>query len=284
MRKLLAATILSLGVVLAASDGRAGFLRDIEEGFDEAFFGAFKTNRKPVEIEKAREAVKKEDFSEAMRLYETQIQSNDREALYETGKMYEENLGSQARALDEYDRMEQAAKRYAAASQLGHVDATYRYGRLLARGVGVQQDYILAAEMYRRAALWDHGLAQYEYGSMLGSGVGVPQDEYAALTWYTIAAQRNDVSPAEPAAEALCNRLRQQMDLALERRMMQEKPGTRFRAHYMKTAPVDGYEVMPARIWQAMERAVDFTPEGPTAHRKKPGLPTWRCFSGKPES
>ena len=319
MHKLAAATALALGLALtAAGDARAGFLKDIEDGFDEAFFGAFKSERVTREKDGAREAKKKEDYTEAMRLYETQIELNDREALYETARMFEENKGAQAQQMNDYRRFQQAALRYHRAADQGHADAAYRYARMLAAGKGVERDYVAAAQYFLKAAVRDHGPAQYEYGSLRAAGVGAKRDEFAALTWYLIAAQRNDVSPAEPAAEALCVRLRDKMELewrlVLADKEAQELAGAEAalkaaatdadrariggdvarikedardiqeRRRYTQRAPVDGYAVMPVAINTAMQRAVDFTPEGPGAKKGKPGLPTWRCFSGKTEA
>jgi TPR repeat protein len=318
MHRLAAATVLGLGLALTAADARAGFLKDIEDGFNEAFFGAFKSERVTREKEGAREAKKKEDYTEAMRLYETQIEFNDREALYETARMFEESKGAQAQQMNDHRRYQQAALRYHRAADLGHADAAYRYARLLAAGKGVDRDYITAAQYFLKAAVRDHGPAQYEYASLRAAGVGAKQDEFAALTWYLIAAQRNDVSPAEPAAEALCLRLRGKMELewrlALAEKAAQDLAAAeaalkaaatdaerarigadiakvkedardiRERRRYTQGAPVDGYAIMPVAINTAMQRAVDFTPEGPKAKKGKPGLPTWRCFSGKPEA
>lgn len=319
MRKLATATILGLALAAAPSmDGRAGFLKDIEDGFDEAFFGAFKSHRAPKEVEDAREAKKKEDYTEAMRLYETHVQYDDRESLFETARMYEENKGQQAQQMNEFRRMQQAAMRYRRASELGHVESTYRYGRILARGMGVDRDYVTAAEYFRKAAIWDHGKAQYEYASMRMAGLGATQDEYAALTWFLIASQRNDVSPAEQAAESLCVRLREKMEidwhLSLVQKMetdlakaeaemkmaatdadrlriadtiakiREDARDIRQRKYFTQIAPVDGYAVMPTGIQTAMQRAVDFTPEGSKGKKGKPGMPTWRCFSGQAQS
>ncbi len=319
MRKLAAATILGLALASAAAmDGRAGFLKDIEDGFDEAFFGAFKSNRVTREKDGARAAKKKEDYTEAMRLYETQVSLDDREALYETARMFEENKGVQAQKLNEFRRMQQAALRYRRAAELGHVDATYRYARLLARGVGVDLDYVTAAQYFQKAAISDHGPAQYEYASMRLTGTGTTQDEYAALTWFLIAAERNDVSPADQAAESLCVRLREKMEIEwrlaqiqkVEQDLAKAEADLRIAAtdadrarlhdaiakiredardiqqrHYFtQRTPVDGYAIMPVSIQTAMQRAVDFTPDGPKGKKGKPGMPTWRCFSGKTES
>lgn len=321
MHKLAAATFLGLGLAVGSApvtEGQAGFLKDVEDGFNEGFIGAFKNQPVSREVDGARKAKKKEDYTEAMRLYDTQVQYDDREALYETARMFEENKGVQAQQLNEFRRLQQAALRYKRASELGHVDAGYRYARLLARGMGVDRDYVAAAQYFQWAAIRDHGPAQYEFGSMRASGTGTTRDEYAGLTWLLIAAQRNDVSPAEPAAEALCMRLREKMELEwhlslvekTERdlakaemdlkaaatdadrlrinaeiaKIREDARDIRQRRHYTQRVPVDGYAVMPAGIGTAMQRAVDFTPEGPGATKGKPGMPTWRCFSGKAES
>ena len=236
------------------------------------------------DLENGIALIGREHYTDAFKLLDPLARLEDREALYQTGKLYEENKGQQAQALDEHDRLAEAASRYGPAARMFHADAAYRLGRLHLRGMGVKRDPIAAARLLRQAALADHGRAQFEFASLLAAGIGVARDEYAALTWYLIAAGRNDVSPAEPAAEAMCDRLREKLDLALEYRLRLERPEQRFKPIYTKPAHVDQYELMPRRIRAAMDRAVDFAPEGPAAERGKPDMPTSRCFSGAPES
>lgn len=274
------ATGLAAGLVLTPSgDSRAGAWEDFKKAWDDARM------HKPVppQIEQGLELIDREHYTDAMTVLEPMARLEDREALYQTAKMYELNQGLQAQALDEYDRMVEAALRYQAASRMGHADAAYRLGTLFARGVGVAYDPIAAARLYRQAAVKDHGKAQFEFATMLASGTGVTRDEYAALTWYLIAAERNDIAAAEQAAEALCVRLRRKLDLALELRQRVERPSERFRTRYLKPAPVDQYDILPARIKAAMDRAIDFQPEeGGRVYQVS--MPTWRCFSGTPES
>jgi len=284
MRTLAALTILAtgaaLGLALATSgDSVAGALQDFKKTWDDARMD----KPKAPQIEQGLELIKREHYTDAMAVLEPMARLEDREALYQTGRMFEHNQGQQAQALDEYDRLVEAALRYQAASRMGHADASYRLGRLFARGTGVAYDPIAAARLYRQAAVKDHGKAQFEFASMLAGGVGVTRDEYAALTWYLIAAERNDIAAAEQAAEALCGRLRRKLDLAMELRHRVERPNERFRTLYLKPAPVDQFELLPARIKAAMDRAIEFQPE--EGGRVYPvSMPTWRCFSGSPES
>jgi len=232
----------------------------------------------------ARALIEREHFTDAMTLLEPLARLQEREALYRVGWLYEENKGATPRSLDEHDRLAAAGRYYAGAALLGHADAAFRLGRLHLRGVGLARDPIAAAHWLRQAALHDHGKAQYEFGSLLAGGIGVRQDEYAALTWYLIAAERNDVPPAEMAAQSMCERLRRKLDLALEYRLGRERPGQRFKVYYAQRAGNDRYEILPGAIRTAMDRAVDFTPEGAAADKAKPSMPDWNCFSGRPES
>lgn len=236
------------------------------------------------DLENGIELIQREHYTDAHALLDPLAALEDREALYRTGRLYEENKGLPAQALDEHDRLAEAGRRYALAARQGHVDAAYRLGQMHLRGVGVARDPVLAARLLRQAADGDHGKAQYEYGSLLAAGIGVRQDEFAALAWYLIAAERNDVTPAEMAAQAMCDRLRRKMDLAIEAQLRLERPDQRFRPYYTKRAHIDRYEILPEGIRLAMARAVDFTPEGPGARKGRPSLPDNRCFTGEPES
>lgn len=241
------------------------------------------------DLDQGKALIEREHYTDAMRLLDPLAALDEREALYRTARLYEENQGQQAQALDPPDRLAEAARRYSRAAQLGHIDATYRLGRMTLDGTGVPRDPGGGAALMRHAALHDHGKAQYEYASLLAAGIGLARDEYAALTWYLIAAERNDVSPAELAATAQCDRLRRRLDLALEHRLRLERPGQRFKPYYAKRAQrggteTDRYEIMPYGIRIAIERAADFTPEGPAAEKGRPDMPADGCFSGLPES
>lgn len=266
-RTKIVATALALGMI-AALPAYAATLSDREQGLA---------------------LIEREHYTDAFRHLDPLTALDDVVALYRTALLFEENKGQQAQALDEPDRLAEAARRYSRAAELGHVDAAYRLGRLLLRGVGMARDPVAGAALVRHAALYDHGKAQHEFASLLAAGIGVARDEYAALTWYLIAAERNDVSPAELAATAMCDRLRRRLDLALEHRLRLEQPGQRFRPHYAKRVQrggteTDRYEILPHGIRTALDRAAGFTPEGPAANKGKPDMPKDGCFSGLPES
>ncbi|OAI51972.1 hypothetical protein AYO46_01210 [Betaproteobacteria bacterium SCGC AG-212-J23] len=70
----------------------------------------------------------------------------------------------------------------------GNPEAQYRYGMLLADGLGVRPNDALAASWLRRAADQDHAEAQYQLGLMYASGRGVPEDRREAARLVTKAA------------------------------------------------------------------------------------------------
>jgi len=261
------ATVLALAAI-AALPAVAATLRDREQGLA---------------------LIEREHYTDAFRHLDPLTALDDVEALYRTARLYEENKGQPAQALDEHDRLAEAARRYGRAAELGHVDAAYRLGRLMLRGVGLPRDPVGGAGWIYRAAVHDHGKAQHEFASLLAAGTGVARDEYAALTWYLIAAERNDVSPAELAATAMCDRLRRRLDLALEHRLRLEQPAQRFKPFYAKRvqrggSETDRYEILPHGIRTALDSAAGFTPEGPAAEKARPDMPRDGCFSGLPES
>lgn len=241
------------------------------------------------DLEQGRALIEREHHTDAHRLLDPLAALDDVEALYRTARLYEENKGQQAQALDEHDRLAEAARRYHRAAERGHVDAAYRLASILLRGVGVARDPVGGAGWMYFAAARDHGKAQYEYATLLASGIGIARDEHAALSWYLIAAERNDVSPAELAATAQCERLRQRLDLALEHRLRLEQPAQRFKPRYLKrvqrgATETERYEILPLGVRTALDQAAGFVPEGPAAEKGKPSMPRDGCFSGLPES
>mgnify|MGYP000889881352 CR=1 FL=1 len=261
------ATVLALGAI-AAAPALAATLADRAQGLS---------------------LIEREHYTDAFRHLEPLTALDDVEALYRTARLFEENQGQQAQALDEHDRLAEAARRFHRAAELGHADAAYRLARLLLRGVGVARDPAAGAGWMYHAAMRDHGKAQYEYGSLLAAGTGIARDEYAALTWYLLAAERNDVSPAEQAATAQCERLRRRLDLALEHRQRLEQPGQRFKPRYQKrivrgATETEQYEILPLGIRMALDQAAGYVPEGPAAAKGNPNMPRDGCFSGLPES
>lgn len=241
------------------------------------------------DLEDGRALIGREHYTDGHRLLDPLAAMDDVEALYRTARLYEENKGQQAQALDAHDRLAEAARRYRRAAELGHVDAAYRLALFLLSGTGQARDTTAGAGWMYFAAMHDHGKAQYEYGTLLASGIGIARDEQAALVWYLLAAERNDVSPAEQAATAQCERLRRQFDLALEHRQRLEQPAQRFKPRYLKrvvrgATETERYEILPLGIRTALDHAAGFTPDGPAARKGKPTMPTDGCFSGLPES
>ncbi len=71
----------------------------------------------------------------------------------------------------------------------GDLEATYRIGRLYARGRGVAQDDTVAVEWFRKAARQGYAPAQNDLGTMYEQGRGVERDDVQAVRWFRAAAE-----------------------------------------------------------------------------------------------
>ncbi len=88
--------------------------------------------------------------------------------------------------------MEEAAKWYRKAADLGDAYARYKLGWMYANGQGVPKDDAEAVKWCRRAAEQGHAAAQCYLGWMYADGRGVPKDQVKAVEWYTKAAEQGN--------------------------------------------------------------------------------------------
>lgn len=72
----------------------------------------------------------------------------------------------------------------------GDPDALVALASLHVEGVGMRQDYILAAKLFRRAADQGHMVAQLNLGDYYAQGRGVPRNLVSAWVWLSLAARQ----------------------------------------------------------------------------------------------
>ena len=97
-------------------------------------------------------------------------------------------------ANDAYNRQDYATayRIWKADAEQGDVIAQYNYGRLFAKGQGVEQNDKQAVYWFRKAAARDHVYAQVYLGWMYRNGRGVEQDFNEAVRLYTKTADLGD--------------------------------------------------------------------------------------------
>jgi uncharacterized protein len=81
-----------------------------------------------------------------------------------------------------------AARLLGPAAQLGNAKAQAMLGFMFEHGLGVPQDYGVAAVWYKQAAEQNYASAQYSLGLLYDKGFGVPQNEVLAHKWLNLAA------------------------------------------------------------------------------------------------
>ena len=76
------------------------------------------------------------------------------------------------------------------AADQGHVGAQCDLGVMYQRGIGVLQDYKMAAILYQQPAEQGYASAQYNLGLMSLFGQGMPADDKSAKAWFQKAADQ----------------------------------------------------------------------------------------------
>jgi TPR repeat protein len=101
----------------------------------------------------------------------------------------------------------EAAYWYGLAAKQGHASAYTQLGLIIFRGLaGNSSDPTGAAALWLRGALLGDGTAALNLGKAYEKGIGVPIDLAAALSWYEMAASRD-----EPRAAAALQQLKQRL-------------------------------------------------------------------------
>lgn len=81
-----------------------------------------------------------------------------------------------------------------AKAESGDADAQFKLGKLYAKGLGVKEDYKLAAKWYQSASDQRHAGALVALGELYEAGQGVPHDDAEAAKCYRRAADQGDAS------------------------------------------------------------------------------------------
>ncbi|WP_426991593.1 tetratricopeptide repeat protein [Methylomonas sp. CM2] len=129
------------------------------------------------DFDKAAEALSRNDFDTALRLWRPLAEKGEKRAQSKLGTMYSKGLG-----VDQ--DFKEAIKWYRLAVDQGYADAQYNLGYLYLKGKGVSQDYKEAVELFLAAANQNHQAAQYNIGRLLLEA----QREEEAEKWFRLAA------------------------------------------------------------------------------------------------
>jgi len=118
-----------------------------------------------------------QDYSKAKQLYEKAIELENSNAMNNLGYMYFIGKGVQK----DYNKAKQL---YEKAIELGNSNAMNNLGYMYEHGPGVQQDYNKAKQLFEKAIELGNSMAMYNLGCMYRNGRGVQQDYNKALRLY----------------------------------------------------------------------------------------------------
>ncbi|WP_421524926.1 tetratricopeptide repeat protein [Pseudomonas yamanorum] len=122
--------------------------------------------------------------------------------------------------------LEDSARHYRKAADLGLDWGLYNYGQLLTRGRGVERDLVAAYELFRQAAAKGHAKSMNLLGRFHHEGVVVPKDVQLARRWYHRSAEAGDFrGQYNHAAELARDGDEVQACLWLERALATATPG-----------------------------------------------------------
>ena len=124
-----------------------------------------------------------QNYEQAVALYWQSTETNLRngEPYFRLGACYENGRGVTK-------DITKAVKLYKLASECDSYQASTRLGDFYYEGLGVEQDYDIAAEYYYKAVRYD-GKGTYMYGYLCENGLSRKKDMDAAAYYYTVAAK-----------------------------------------------------------------------------------------------
>jgi hypothetical protein len=126
---------------------------------------------------KGDEAVKRKDYTEAMRRYRKAADQGNVYAQTSIGVLYEKGSG----VTQDYA---EAMRWYRKAADQGYAQALTNIGTLYRQGSGVTQDYAEAMRWYRKGADRGNSSSLLNIGFLYEKGWGVTQDHVEAMRWY----------------------------------------------------------------------------------------------------
>ena len=145
-----------------------------------------------VDFEQGIDAVHKQDYMEAYKIFHELAEQGDPDSQYNLAILLREGKGIM-------QNEKEAANWFRRAAEQGLADAQYDLGNLYEFGVGVEQSYENAALWYKKSAEQGNPMAQTNLGVLYANGQGVKRDIVLAYVWSNLAA-------AQGVMEALENR------------------------------------------------------------------------------
>ncbi len=141
------------------------------------------------DLAEANAAYEQKDYQTALKGYLSAAGSNNSQAQYQLGYMYQLGQG----VAQDYTA---AVRWYTLAAGQGLKEAQLQLGYLAQNGLGTQKNYDTALHWYRLAATQGSAPAQNQLGYLYQMGYGVKVNYAEALKWYKSAAEQGSV-PAE---------------------------------------------------------------------------------------
>lgn len=92
----------------------------------------------------------------------------------------------------QYGEWTEAVKWYRAAAEQGYAPAQHEMGVLSSMGCGMERNPSEAAKWYRKAAEQGYSMAQFELAHCYGCGFGVPKDMQESFKWCKLAAEQGN--------------------------------------------------------------------------------------------
>lgn len=133
-----------------------------------------------------------QDFEKARELFLAEAEDDNPLALYDLGRMSADGLGGAVDADEAYRWYEKALMVFHSAEEEKPWKYTeYRIGKMVAAGLGTEQDYLQAADWLTLSANKKYKYAQYSLGGLYYHGKGVEQDHETAFALYTRSADQS---------------------------------------------------------------------------------------------
>ena len=169
---------------------------------------------------------------------------------------YEAGLGA-------YERGDYATalREWRPLAELGLAAAQFNLGLLYANGQSVPHDDVQARQWYEKAANQGDALAQFNLGVLYGNGKGVPEDYQLALYWFRLSANQGNAM-AQTKLGLMYERgngVPQDVVLAHKWYILGAASGDKLGAEHRDAL---AKQMTPAQIFQAQQRAREWTPKG----------------------
>ncbi|OFX14677.1 MAG: hypothetical protein A2516_00945 [Alphaproteobacteria bacterium RIFOXYD12_FULL_60_8] len=144
------------------------------------------------------------DYAKAKRYYEDAANRRHVKATLALGLLHQDGLGVRPDTIKALDYMVRAEQFAEAATGAGDKDVEYAIAQIYVKGQGVPRDYGLALEWHEKAARHNHPASQYFLGTVHETGWGVEVDRPLAYYWYSLANRHSPstLSSFTPEADA----------------------------------------------------------------------------------